>query len=128
MPSQAVHGPQHIYIPCDLYALLTHVQGKYEDAAHAFAKANAAERILEMWTDIRQFDQATKWARMVGHGDVSVDELRAQQAQWSEEVHDYKAAAEVYISSGQYEKAVTLLSQNTVDWPYLLQVTRNLDR
>lgn len=83
---------------------------------------------MEMWTDLRQFDKATKWAHMVGQGDASVDALRAQQAQWSEEVRDYKAAAEVYIGSGQFEKAITLLARNTLDWSHLLQVTRKLDR
>eukprot|EP00892_Ulva_mutabilis_P005266 jgi/Ulvmu1/3110/UM015_0150.1 len=102
-------------------------QGKYEDAAHAFAKANAADRVLELWTDLRQFDKATKWAQMIGYGNASVDALRVQQAQWNEEVRDYKAAAEVYMGSGQYEKAVNLLARNTMDWSYLLQVTRKLD-
>ena len=93
-----------------------------------FAKAKAADRVMELWTDLRQFEKATKWAQMIGHGNASVDALRAQQAQWNEEVRDYKAAAEVYMSSGQYEKAVTLLSRNTMDWLYLLQLTRKLDR
>lgn len=114
------------YTECNIAFFIT--QGKYEDAAHAFAKAKAGDRIMEMWTDLRQFDKAKKWAQLVGQGDESVDAIQAQQAQWSEEIRDYKAAAEVYICSGEHEKAVSLLVRNTLDWSYLLQVTRKLDR
>jgi hypothetical protein len=66
------------------------VQGKYEDAAAAFERAGTPEMVMEMWTDLRQFDKASQWAERVGQGSASVDALRAQQALWSEEVKDYK--------------------------------------
>jgi intraflagellar transport protein 122 len=104
------------------------MQGKYEDAASMFAKGNAVERIIEMWTDLRQFDKATKWAQTSGRSSAAVDALRVQQAEWSEEVKDYKAAAEMYLGSGQSERAVSLLCSNSQEWSYLLDVTRRLDR
>ena len=54
-----------------------------------------------MWTDLRQFDKATKWAQSSGRGSAAVDALRMQQAQWNEEVRDFKSAAEMYLDSGQ---------------------------
>jgi hypothetical protein len=104
------------------------IQGKYEDAATMFAKANATERIVEMWTDLRQFDKATKWAQSGGRTSAAVDALRVQQAELSEEVRDYKAAADMYLDGGQSERAVALLSHHSLDWTYLLIVTRRLDK
>lgn len=66
------------------------MQGKYEKAAAAFERSGAAEQVMEMWTDLRQFDKASQWAERVGQGSASVDALRAQQALWSEEVKDYR--------------------------------------
>lgn len=66
------------------------MQGKYEEAAAALERAGAAEKVMELWTDLRQFDKASQWAERVGQGSASVDALRAQQALWSEEVKDYK--------------------------------------
>lgn len=68
------------------------MQGKYEEAAAAFERVGAAEQVMAMWTDLRQFDKASQWAERVGQGSASVDALRAQQALWSEEVKDFRRA------------------------------------
>ena len=104
------------------------VQGKYDDAAALFAKAGATERAVEMWTDLRQFDKATRAAQTAGQGADAVAALRVRQAQWSEEVRDYKAAAEMYLGSGQSERAVALLARHSSDWSHLMAVTRRLDK
>lgn len=93
-----------------------------------FAKAGATERAVEMWTDLRQFDKATRIAHTAGQGADAVAALRVQQAQWSEEVRDYKAAAEMYLSSGQAQRAVALLARHSSDWGHLMAVTRRLDK
>ena len=113
-----------VSVPC----LLSVLQGRYDDASSLFGKAKANERIIEMWTDLRQFDKATKWAQSSGRGSAAVDALRMQQAQWNEEVRDFKSAAEMYLDSGQGERAVALLASNLTEWTYLLDVTRRLDR
>jgi hypothetical protein len=115
-----------VYVFCTCTAV--YVQGKYDDAASLFGKANAAERIIEMWTDLRQYDKATKWAQSSGRGNAAVDALRMQQAQWNEEVRDYKSAAQMYLESGQSERAVSLLAANLTEWTYLLELSRRLDR
>lgn len=58
-----------------------------------------------MFTSLRQFDEAKKWAeeyaRLVGKpgvdGVASVADLMGRQAEWSEETANYDAAAEMYI-------------------------------
>ena len=55
---------------------------------------------MEMFSDLRQFDEAKKWAEEYSRtkGDnVQVQELINKQAEWSEEVKNYEAAAEMYI-------------------------------
>jgi intraflagellar transport protein 122 len=37
-------------------------QGKYQEAAKMYAKANRVERAMEMFSDLRQFDEAKAWA------------------------------------------------------------------
>lgn len=62
--------------------------------------ADAVEKALEMFSDLRQFDEAKRWADEYARtrGDsASVTELIHRQAQWSEEVRNYDAAAEMYI-------------------------------
>ncbi len=66
--------------------------------------AGAVDRAMEMFSDLRQFDEAKKWAEEFaasGRGDQrSVQELINRQAEWSEEVKNYDAAAEMYIKVG----------------------------
>jgi intraflagellar transport protein 122 len=105
------------------------LQGRYDDAADLFSKAGATDRALEMWSDLRQFDKATKWAAQAGAGgQQAVEKLLQKQAQWNEEVRDYRAAAEMYMSTGKHDKAMLLLSKHTTDWAYLLEIARKLDR
>jgi hypothetical protein len=83
---------------------------------------------MEMWSDLRQFDKVALWAQSNGKDSAAVDALRVQQAQWNEEVRDYRAAAETYLENGHNEKAVALLTKYSMDWAYLLGICRRLDR
>lgn len=84
---------------------------------------------MEMWTDLRQFDKASKWATTAGKGGPgAVESLLQQQAQWNEEVRDYKAAAAMYLGAGQNDKAIAILAKHCQDWAHLLEVSRKLER
>ena len=112
-------------------------QGKYQDAARLFAKAGYTAKAMEMFSDLRQFDEAKQWAEsyanagMVDGDDASsvrgnggdkssstassmgenVQQLMQRQAEWSEEVKDYSAAADMYLKALNYEKAIALLAK-----------------
>lgn len=61
------------------------------------------DKAMEMFSDLRQFDEAKKFAEEYSRtrGDnVQVQELINKQAEWSEEVKNYDAAAEMYIKVG----------------------------
>lgn len=62
---------------------------------------------MEMFSDLRQFDEAKKWAEEYARtkGDTaSVQELINRQAEWSEQVKNYDAAAEMYIKVGGWDR------------------------
>ena len=91
-------------------------QGLFQEAAKAFAKAGKVEKAMEMFSDLRQFDEAKAWAEehaagAGGAGDGAVREFAHRQAEWAEEVSDYAAAAEMYVQAKQWDKAVALLGQ-----------------
>ena len=81
-----------------------------------FAKGGQPQLALEMFSDLRQFDEARAWAdSQAQYGQDSsgagtdVGSLAQQQAEWSEQVRDYRAAAEMYMKAGKVTKAVQIL-------------------
>eukprot|EP00899_Mesostigma_viride_P007013 jgi/Mesvir1/16312/Mv12764-RA.1 len=103
-------------------------QGKYQDAARTYAKCGAEEKAMEMFSDLRQFEEAKAWAEEFAKNkgdDTNVQTLIQQQAEWSEEVADYEAAADMYLKARQYEKAIALIGKH--EWKEkLLEVARML--
>ena len=78
-------------------------QGRYQDAARLYTQSGAVDKAMEMFSDLRQFDEAKKWAEEYGRTrgeNAQVTELINKQAEWSEEVKNYDAAAEMYIKVG----------------------------
>lgn len=110
-------------------------QGKFQDAAKLFTSAGRIERAMEMFSDLRQYDQATKWAdehagMAAGggaNGDMSgVVDLIGKQAEWSEETNNFEAAAEMYIKAKKYDRAIAILAKHGW-WDKLLGLVRQLD-
>ena len=92
-------------------------QGKFQEAAKVFAKAGRVDKAMEMFSDLRQFDEAKRWAEEYATskgGDVSVvQEFVHRQAEWAEEVSDYASAASMYIQAKKkYDKAVAAPGQD----------------
>jgi len=106
-------------------------QGKYTEAAQCFGRAKQYNLAVEMYTELRKWDEAKHWAHQgekfgakasgiaanagVKDGAVakSVESDIAQglilkQAASSEEDGDERAAGEMYLTAGQYRKAVEI--------------------
>jgi hypothetical protein len=65
----------------------------------------APDRVLEMFSDLRQFDQAKQWAEQYAsqRGDTAaVADLISRQAEWSEQSSDYEAAAEMFMKAKKW--------------------------
>jgi intraflagellar transport protein 122 len=110
--------------PQDDQAILAQVlafHGKYQEAAQTFAKAKQYQLAVEMFTDLRMWDDAKHWAAQAEkHGGqaVLVDAygteeesgtgLLLKQAASSEEDGDLRAAGEMYMRIQKYKKAADL--------------------
>ena len=77
-------------------------QEKYQEAARIYAQCNTIDRAMEMFSDLRQFDEAKQWAEEYATKGSEVDSVREviqRQAQWSEEIADFQAAADMYVKA-----------------------------
>jgi len=102
-------------------------QGKYSEAAQYFGRAKQYHMAVEMYTDLRKFDEAKHWAQQgdkagaklpAGEGggggggtkgeDSIAQGLILKQAASSEEDGDLRAAGEMYLTAGQHRKAVEI--------------------
>merc|ERR1719169_101516 len=113
--------------PADDQMILAQVQafhGKYAEAAQTYAKARQFQKIVEMFTDLRRWDDAKHWAAQAekhgekpvlmgsdpfgGGGDEDGTGLLLKQAASSEEDGDLRAAGEMYMRIQKYKKAADL--------------------
>ena len=103
-------------------------QGKYQEAARLYAECNKVEYAMEMFSDLRQFDEAKQWAEQYSFNNKeaqaeSVREVIQRQAQWSEEVCDYEAAGEMYMKAKNYDKAAALFIHQNLN-SKLIEIVR----
>jgi intraflagellar transport protein 122 len=104
-------------------------QGKHHEAAKAYKRAGDVEAAIQMYTDLRMWEEAKKLAAASsseGIGGVNVNDLMRKQAQYSQESSDYKSAAKMYAAAGEHQKAVELLGSNGA-MDELIEVARTLD-
>lgn len=93
-------------------------------------QASSVDKAIEMFSDLRQFDEANKWAEEYARtrGESGqVAELMAKQAEWSEEVRNYGAAADIYIKAKKYDRAIAILAKHQW-WDKMIHVVRALDK
>lgn len=117
-------------------------QGKYAEAAQFYGKAKQHHAAVEMYTELRKWDEAKYWAQQgeklggkpafgsdfpaADKPDNSVAQgLILKQAASSEEDGDLKAAGEMYITAGQHRKAVEIFIRIAA-MDSLIDVVRNL--
>jgi intraflagellar transport protein 122 len=101
-------------------------QGKYAEAAQLFGRSRQHNLAVEMYTELRKWDEAKHWAQQgekaapagtrvqsQAPGESKADDSIAQglilkQAASSEEDGDLRAAGEMYLTAGQHRKAVEI--------------------
>jgi len=106
-------------------------QGKYTEAAQFYSRAKQYHLAVEMYTELRKWDEAKHWAqqgekvgakvggasnsnvtsesKQGGLPDDSIAQgLILKQAASSEEDGDLRAAGEMYLTAGQHRKAVEI--------------------
>ena len=91
-----------------LAEILAH-QGQFQEAGKAFNKAGHVDEAVNMFADLRQWDDAKRFAAL--SSTVDARELLRRQAEWSEEVSDWSSAADMFVKGGEPAKAVRLLGE-----------------
>ncbi len=66
--------------------------GKYQEAAKLWAKVGKVDRAIEMYSDLRMWEEAKQYSHTAGG--TTAQEVVKRQAQWAEEVNDLGVAAE----------------------------------
>jgi len=82
-------------------------QGQHQEAAKAFGRAGQVDLAVQMFTDLRMWEDAKMFA--ANSSTIDPKDLVRSQAEWHHEVGDWSKAAEMYMSSGDAAKAVALL-------------------
>lgn len=72
-------------------------QGKFQEAAKLFCKANRVDKAIEMFTDLRKWEEARQFTNNSSAGDTQ--ELVRKQAMWAEETKDLDAASKTYLAA-----------------------------
>ena len=84
-------------------------QGQYQEAAKAFARAGSIESAINMFADLRQWEEAKVFA--ASSDKIDSRELVRRQAEWAEEVGDWSSAADMYVGAGDPKRAVEILGE-----------------
>jgi intraflagellar transport protein 122 len=93
-------------------------EGHYYEAAKILARNGKISDAINMFITLRKWDEAKQFARSSGSASaVDIDSLTSQQAKWLQEIKDWKGAAELFISMGQYYQAAKIIGENEAATP-----------
>jgi len=82
-------------------------QGKFQEAAKLYCKANRVERAIDMFSDLRKWEEARQFAHTASH--EAAQELVRRQAESAAESGDMSAAYQTFIQAGEHLKAIQIL-------------------
>ncbi|KAJ1445177.1 hypothetical protein M885DRAFT_550763 [Pelagophyceae sp. CCMP2097] len=102
--------------------------GKYQEAAKVYARAGRVELAIDLFADLRQWEEAKLFA--ASSDTVDLRDLVRRQAEWAEEVEDWSGAAAMYVAAGDAARACKLLGdhQDSDGWAdQLAGIARQLD-
>ena len=84
-------------------------QGAFQDAGKAFNKAGHVDRAVDMFADLRLWDDAKRFAAL--SSTIDARELIRRQGEWSVEVSDWASAADMFVKGGEPAKATRTYAQ-----------------
>eukprot|EP01006_Ploeotia_vitrea_P032643 TRINITY_DN64821_c0_g1_i1.p1 TRINITY_DN64821_c0_g1~~TRINITY_DN64821_c0_g1_i1.p1 ORF type:complete len:1202 (-),score=127.96 TRINITY_DN64821_c0_g1_i1:106-3711(-) len=108
----------HLFL-AEIYAY----QGKYKEAATYFASAGHEHRAIEMYADLKMWDEA----KQICPNDENLKDLIRRQAQWAEDTGEWQEAAKMWFEAGDFMKAIKIMGDR--GWlDTLIDVCRQLNK
>eukprot|EP00656_Telonema_subtile_P040691 TRINITY_DN4577_c0_g1_i1.p1 TRINITY_DN4577_c0_g1~~TRINITY_DN4577_c0_g1_i1.p1 ORF type:complete len:1218 (-),score=334.96 TRINITY_DN4577_c0_g1_i1:117-3770(-) len=106
------HNP-HITLTASAQSLLQGeilaFQGQYQQAARVLAQAGHVQKAIDIFSDLRKWEEAAEFARNADG--IDVRDLMRRQAQWSVEMNDLPGAAKMWLAAGCYPEAIKLFQE-----------------
>ncbi|KAF5403013.1 Intraflagellar transport protein [Paragonimus heterotremus] len=103
---------------------------QFTEAATLYTRAghevSGPHRVVEMYTDLRRFDEARE--AMNATGDTKEQkQLMSKHADWARSTNEHHTATKMYMDAGEFDKAIELAGEHK--WTdMLLEISRRLDK
>lgn len=99
-------------------------RNQLNEASKLYKQAGEEEKAVNMFTDMRMFDQAQELIRSDSHFKKS---LAMKKADWVKNINEPRTAAEMYLSAGEAGRAIQLMGSH--GWTDMIMTTvQQLDR
>ncbi|XP_001602472.1 intraflagellar transport protein 122 homolog [Nasonia vitripennis] len=99
--------------------------GRLREAAKLYQKAGLQQQALDMYSDLRMFDIAQEFIATGNSQDRTT--LLRRRAEWAKSLGEPRAAAEMFLSAGDVQRAIKIISE--YGWiDMLIKVGRQLDK
>uniref|UniRef100_A0A0X3PNB8 Intraflagellar transport protein 122 homolog n=1 Tax=Schistocephalus solidus TaxID=70667 RepID=A0A0X3PNB8_SCHSO len=109
----------------EIQAELACFTGKFNEAVRIYKKAGRLEKVVELLTDLRRFNEAKEV--LAERHPEEVHSLLTKHAEWARTTKDHRAAAMMYLEAGDYGAATELAGEH--GWvDLLLDISRQLDK
>ena len=99
--------------------------GRFREAAKLYQRAGLQQQALDMYSDLRMFDIAQEFISTGNSADRTV--LLRRKAEWAKSLGEPRAAAEMFLSAGDTQRAIKIISE--YGWiDMLIKVGQQLDK
>eukprot|EP00658_Telonema_sp_P-2_P030761 TRINITY_DN23172_c0_g1_i6.p1 TRINITY_DN23172_c0_g1~~TRINITY_DN23172_c0_g1_i6.p1 ORF type:complete len:927 (-),score=291.38 TRINITY_DN23172_c0_g1_i6:285-2963(-) len=102
----ASHMPLSASQQAHLQGEILAFQGQYQQAARVLAQAGEVQKAIDIFSDLRKWEEAAEFAKNAEG--IDVRDLMKRQAQWSVEMNDLPGAAKMWLAAGCYPEAIKL--------------------
>lgn len=89
-------------------------------------KAERPERAVEIFTELKNYDEAKRYSKYLKH-QGNLHRLLKDQAEWVNETGDWRMAADLFIKGRDFAKAIEIYKVNG-DMESLIELCRTLDK
>jgi intraflagellar transport protein 122 len=112
------------YNDSEMLGEISAFQGRYTEAASLFERGDKVQRLVDMYKDLGQHEKAQEYIKRLNPDQQS--DLIRDWAQ-STENSEWQVSAKLYISVGDYKRAVRLIgSKGNLEW--LIEICRQLNK